>query len=69
MGHVKLDSILGSYSSRGIDLTSIIRLKIPAMHCKKWLAVFLTPAGMSLTKPSLGGNNLNIPGQLIKSLK
>ncbi len=30
---------------------------------KKKLAIFLYPAGMSLTKRSLGGNNLIIPGQ------
>ena len=28
------------------------------VHCKKRLAVFLSPAGMSLTKLSLAGNNL-----------
>jgi hypothetical protein len=33
------------------------------LHCKKRLAVFPSPAGMSLTKLSLGGNNLIIPGQ------
>ncbi len=32
-------------------------------HCKKRLAIFPCPAGMSLTKLSLDGNNLNIPGQ------
>jgi hypothetical protein len=31
------------------------------LHCKKSLAVFPPPAGMSLTKLSLDGNNLNIP--------
>jgi hypothetical protein len=30
---------------------------------KKRLAVFLFPAGMSLTKLSLAGNNLIIPGE------
>ncbi len=33
------------------------------LHCKKRLAVFPSPAGMSLTKLSLVGNNLIIPGQ------
>jgi hypothetical protein len=33
------------------------------IHCKKSLAVFLSPAGMSLTKLSLGENNLIIPVQ------
>ncbi len=33
------------------------------VHCKKRLAVFPSPAGMSLTKLSLAGNNLIIPGQ------
>jgi hypothetical protein len=32
-------------------------------HCKKRLTVFLSPAGMSLTKLSLVGNNLIIPSQ------
>ncbi len=32
-------------------------------HCKKGLAVFPAPAGMSLTKLSLGGNNLIFPAQ------
>jgi hypothetical protein len=36
-----------------------------SLHCKKRLPVsfFLSPAGMSLTKLSLAGNNLIIPGQ------
>jgi hypothetical protein len=33
------------------------------VHCKKRLAIFPSPAGMSLTKISLAGNNLIIPGQ------
>jgi hypothetical protein len=32
------------------------------LHCKKRLAVFPSPDGMSLTKLSLAGNNLIIPG-------
>jgi hypothetical protein len=32
-------------------------------NVKKRIAVFLSPAGMSLTKLSLAGNNLRIPGQ------
>jgi hypothetical protein len=31
---------------------------INSLHFKKRLAIFLSPAGMSLTKLSLGGNNL-----------
>ncbi len=31
------------------------------LHCKKRLVVFPSPAGMSLTKLSLAGNNLIIP--------
>ncbi len=31
-------------------------------HCEKRLPIFLSPAGMSLTKLSLAGNNLIIPG-------
>jgi hypothetical protein len=33
------------------------------LHCKKRLTIFPSPAGMSLTKPSLGGNNEIIPVQ------
>ncbi len=33
------------------------------LHCKKRLAIFPSPAGMSLTKLSLGGNNQIIPAQ------
>jgi hypothetical protein len=33
------------------------------LHCKKKLAVFLSPAGMSFTKLYLAGNNLIFPGQ------
>ncbi len=34
-----------------------------SIHCKKGLAVFPSPAGMSLTKLLLGGNNLIFPAQ------
>ncbi len=36
------------------------------VHCKKELAIFLSPAGMSLTKLSLGGGKLNYsrPGRV-----
>ncbi len=33
------------------------------LHCKKRLVVFPSPGGMSLTKLSLAGTNLIIPGQ------
>jgi hypothetical protein len=33
------------------------------LHCKERLGVFPSLAGMSLTKLSLAGNNLIIPGQ------
>jgi hypothetical protein len=33
------------------------------VHCKKRFAIFPTPAGISLTKLSLAGNNLIIPNQ------
>jgi hypothetical protein len=33
------------------------------LHCKKRLSIFPSQAGMSLTKFSLAGNNLIIPGQ------
>ncbi len=34
-----------------------------SFHCKKWLAIFKSPAGMSLTNLSLAGNDLIIPSQ------
>jgi hypothetical protein len=34
-----------------------------SLHCKKGLAVFPSPAGMSLTKLFLGGNNLVFTAQ------
>jgi hypothetical protein len=33
------------------------------VHCKKRLAIFSSPAEMSIIKLSLAGNNLIIPGQ------
>jgi hypothetical protein len=33
------------------------------LHCKKRLAIFPSPARMSLTKLSLAGKNVIIPGQ------
>jgi hypothetical protein len=36
-------------------------MKISTVHCKKRLAVFPSPAGMSLSELSLAGNNLIIP--------
>jgi hypothetical protein len=39
-------------------LGSLKGLQIRAPHCKKELAVFPSPAGMSLIKLFLGGNNL-----------
>jgi hypothetical protein len=30
------------------------------IHCKKWVVIFPLPAGMTLTKLSLAGNNQNI---------
>jgi hypothetical protein len=35
-------------------------IELRGYNCKKRLAVFLSPAGMSLTKLSLAGNNLMI---------
>jgi hypothetical protein len=37
--------------------TVIIYTGLLFLHCKKRLAIFLSPAGMSLTKLSLGGKN------------
>ncbi len=40
-----------------------VNLKNYSLHCKKRLSFFPFPDGMSLTKVSLAGNNLIIPGQ------
>jgi hypothetical protein len=44
----------------------LFRAKTAGMHCKKELAIFPSPAGMSLTKLSLGGKKLNYsrPGRV-----
>jgi hypothetical protein len=39
------------------------RYRIGSLHCKKMLAIFPSPAGMSLTKLSQAGNYFIIPGQ------
>jgi hypothetical protein len=39
------------------------RKKLVILHCKKRLAIFPSPAGMSLTKFTLAENNLFFPGQ------
>ncbi len=41
----------------------ILFLQEMCLHCKKGLAVFPSPAGMSLIKLFLGGNNLVFPAQ------
>jgi hypothetical protein len=40
-----------------------LRRKLASTHRKKRLPTFPSPAGMSLTKLSLAGNNLIIPAQ------
>jgi hypothetical protein len=39
------------------------RIRKWRVHCKKWFAIFPSPAGMSLTKLSLVGNYKIIPGR------
>jgi hypothetical protein len=39
-------------------ITIISNQHLTEMHCKKELAIFPSPAGMSLTKLSLGGKKL-----------
>jgi hypothetical protein len=64
-----LDSSLGSSmglvpgeASNRVQ-ASPIKIKTTQLHCKKRLAIFPSPAGMSLTKLSLAGNILIILGQ------
>jgi hypothetical protein len=57
---------LGIETYRWLSTTKALIFTSPAktiMHCKKRLAIFPSPAGMSLTKLSLAGNNLIIPAQ------
>ncbi len=58
--------ILGKKSRRGggggVDSPGWIRERESCVHCKKRLMIFPSPAGMSLTKRSLGGNKSIIPG-------
>jgi hypothetical protein len=44
----------------------LLLIRIKCIHCKKRLSFFPSPAGMSLTKLSLAGNNLinNSPGRV-----
>ncbi len=48
-----------------IQYIQYIAMKL-TVHCKKELAIFPSPAGMSLTKLSLGGKKLNYsrPGRV-----
>jgi hypothetical protein len=47
-------------SSKGLNRVLYV---VTLVHCKKRLATFPSPAGMSLTKLSLRGNNLIFPTQ------
>jgi hypothetical protein len=50
--------------SRLANFTKVaILANLCTVHCKKRFAIFPSPAGMSLTKLSLAGDNLIIPGQ------
>jgi hypothetical protein len=40
-----------------------LKMQPKLLHCEKKLTIFPSPAGMSLTKLSLAGNSLIIPGQ------
>ncbi len=54
--------ILICYICLSVLLAYFIHLFVP-IHCIKGVAVFPSPAGMSLTKLFLGGNNLIFPAQ------
>jgi hypothetical protein len=55
----------GGVRVRRLGTAPLLVTRHPArqVHCKKRFAIFLSPAGMSLTKYSLAGNNLIIPAQ------
>jgi hypothetical protein len=50
----------------GAVAKSYLTITASSYHCKKELAIFPSPAGMSLTKLSLGGKKLNYsrPGRV-----
>ncbi len=45
------------------NYTLVNSASVQCIHCKKRVTIFPSPDGMSLTKLSLAGNNLNIPGR------
>jgi len=56
--------LLPLYKCSDCPLDTCLGLKMAGLnsvHCKKGLAMFPSPAGMSLTKLSLAGNNLPSP--------
>jgi hypothetical protein len=54
---------LERFGKKVSKLKSIAELGRFTVHDKKRLATFQSPAGMSLTKLSMAGNNLIIPAQ------
>jgi hypothetical protein len=65
-----LDSIYRRSLKRCAEVTvKLLELKFMVwylydLHCKKRLANFQSPAGMSLTKLSVAGNNYSRPGRV-----
>ncbi len=56
-------SVQCTITSQATDKPPISSLTICTLHCYKRFAIFPTPAGMSLTKLSMAGNNLIITVQ------
>jgi hypothetical protein len=52
-----------SQKKKKLGWSKTVFCQLCMLHCKKMLAVLPSPAGMSLTKISLDGNNLNYSGQ------
>jgi hypothetical protein len=50
-------------SSSASDLLQTLTQNFPTIYTVKRLAIFTSPAGISLTKLAKAGNNLIIPGQ------
>ncbi len=61
--HISLYHSLMVLSSYLVFTATETDFSSPHIHCKKRLLYFPSPAGMSLTKLSLAGNNLITPGQ------
>ncbi len=58
-----IDNIMATVHPAVVNAMSAAFFRqVSTLHCKKRFVIFPSPAGLSLTKLSLAGNNLIIPG-------